>query len=369
MLCPSCGRETPQQATCANCGATLSPAARLPIALFKWGSLLLAIAGVVALIISASRLAVPQVTIGELNATTNLAYVQVSGTVSSTPRFDSATNFLSFHLDDGTGDLTVNAYRSETQFLISNSLTPQLGDRITLEGTLRLREDSISLTLAAPERVVLEHPQPTERLIGSLTVDDELTLVLIRGQIVDKREPFPGFNVWVIADPTGQIDATIPLDVVSLTGPLPDLASGDSVQLSGLITLYRNQPQLTLTSTQTILKLAPGSIVFPTPAPTPSPLPPTLVTINQLSLAFIGSTVMLEGTIQEADDFSQGKHFTFKDDTGQITLLLWQDLIDELTLADQLQVGIKLRVIGQIEEFNGEMEIIPATSSDLTIIP
>lgn len=369
MFCPSCGRETPQQATCAQCGATLNPAQRLPLNLFKWGSLLLALAGVTALIISASRTAVPQVTLGQLNATANLAYVRVSGTVSTTPRYDSATNFLSFHLDDGTGDLIVNSYRAETQSLITNNQLPQLGDRLTLEGTLRLREDSASLTLTAPQRLVREHPTPTERLIGSLTSEDELTLVLIRGQIVDQREPFPGLNVLVIADPSGQIDATLPLETVTLTGPLPDLSSGDLVQLSGIITLYRNRPQLTLTSTQNILKLEPGSIIFPTPAPTPSPLPPALVTINQLSLAYIGATVSLEGTIQSSEDFTKGKRFTLTDNTSTITLLLWQDLFDELPFKDQLQPSAKLRVTGQIEEFNGQLEIIPTTTSDLTLIP
>jgi DNA/RNA endonuclease YhcR with UshA esterase domain len=368
MNCPSCGRETPPGDTCAHCGATLSPTHRLPLGFFKWASLLLALAGVAALIVSASRAAVPQITIGHLNAAANLAYVRVSGTVVTTPRYDPDTQYLSFHLDDGTGELTVNAYRAETQSLISNLQIPSLGDRVTLEGTIRLREDSASLTLAAPERLVIEHPAPVERTIGSISVDDEHTLVLIRGELLDRREPYPGLTVLAVADPTGEIDAVIPSDVVALTGPIPSLAPGDFLELTGVITLYRDMPQITITSSQNIQRLdsLPAPIATRPAQPT---LPPQNVSVGQITLAYVGATVTVEGAIQNSEDFSKGKRLTLADDTGSITLLLWQDVLDTIPNADQLVPGTRVRVIGKIDEYKGALEIVPQRGSDIVVNP
>lgn len=367
MNCPSCARETPPGDTCAHCGATLSPAHRLPLGFFKWASLLLALVGVAALIVSASRAAVPQITIGQLNATVNLAYVRVSGTVVTTPRYDLDTQYLSFHLDDGTGELTVNAYRAETQSLISNLKIPSLGDRATLEGTIRLREDSASLTLAAPERLVIEHPAPVERAIGSISIDDELTPVLVRGQLIDLREPYPGLTVLTVADPTGEIDAAIPSDVVSLTGQPPTLMTGDFVQITGVITLYRDTPQITITSSQNIQRLdsLPAPIATRPAQPT---LPPQNVSVGQITLAYVGATVTVEGAIQNPEDFSKGKRLTLTDDTGSITLLLWQDVLDTIPAADQLTPGTHIRVTGKIDEYKGSLEIAPQLGSDVVVV-
>ncbi len=371
MICPSCGRETPAAETCAHCGATLSVKNRFPLGVLKWATLLLALLGTAALIFSARRFAVPQVKIDSLNAAVNLAYVRVSGRIISTPRYDPDSQSLSFHLSDDTGEITIHANRAETQSLISNSLIPQLGDRITLEGALRLREDSLSLTLAASDSVVIEHPTPGARFIGSISNQEELTLVIVRGQILDRRDPYPGLTVLTLADPTGQIDAVVPADVVSLTGPLPEMGTGDFVQFTGVVTLYRNAPQLTLTASQNIHRLqTPPDFRLPAPILPPTvSAPQTATPIHYITLGQVGDILLVEARITAAEDFSKGKRFTLDDGSGSIILLLWQDVYDQLPDPDQLQPGAKVRVTGEIEVFDGQFEIIPREASDIVVEP
>jgi DNA/RNA endonuclease YhcR with UshA esterase domain len=73
----------------------------------------------------------------------------------------------------------------------------------------------------------------------------------------------------------------------------------------------------------------------------------------------VGKTVTLTGTLSEPETFSAGVKFSLSDDSGAITLLLWQNVYDALPDADKLASGVQVEVTGEIEEYQGELEIIP----------
>ena len=95
---------------------------------------------------------VPTLKIGQAQATMNFAYVRVQGQVMRAPSLDPDSGYLSFWIADDTGELLVSSYRSTTQALMSQGQVPGIGDRVTVEGTLRVRPDSASLTLNSAER-------------------------------------------------------------------------------------------------------------------------------------------------------------------------------------------------------------------------
>ncbi|MEE9616748.1 MAG: OB-fold nucleic acid binding domain-containing protein, partial [Anaerolineae bacterium] len=61
----------------------------------------------------------------------------------------------------------------------------------------------------------------------------------------------------------------------------------------------------------------------------------------------------------EPEVFSAGVKFPLEDDTGTIILLLWQNVYETIPDADQLVTGARVEVMGRIEEYRGELEIIP----------
>ncbi len=388
MICPSCGRETDSPETCAHCGATLLPQHRLPLGIFKWASLLLAIAGVIALLVSASHTAAPQIAIGEIGATMNLAYVRVSGTVISSPKYDPDSGYLSFRMDDGTGELTVSSYRAETQALVNSNSVPALGDRIALEGTLRLREDSSALTLVAPERLTIERPAPVERAIGSLSIDDDGLAVLIRGQVRDVREPYPGLTLYTLGDASGEMDAALYRDTISLWGEPASVAAGDSIQVNGVITLYRDTPQLIITTPSNIQLLAAlqasnfpfAPTTSPTPAalaaaPTPDlrptlvPLPPCAdATCTPVANATVGQSITAEGQIVLAESYAGGFRFGLRDSTGTITLLLPESIYKTIPALDTLRPGAVVRAAGRVAVYQGDMQLEPASAANVSIL-
>jgi DNA/RNA endonuclease YhcR with UshA esterase domain len=47
------------------------------------------------------------------------------------------------------------------------------------------------------------------------------------------------------------------------------------------------------------------------------------------------------------------------DGTGEIVLLLWQNVYDAIPDAERLDAGVRVEVTGQVEEYRGELEIVP----------
>jgi DNA/RNA endonuclease YhcR with UshA esterase domain len=87
-------------------------------------------------------------------------------------------------------------------------------------------------------------------------------------------------------------------------------------------------------------------------------LPPE-ATIDVLTPADVGRVMILRGTLSERETFSQGVRFRLDDGTGSIILLLWQNVYDEIVDAEQLVVGARVEVTGEIEEYRGDLEIVP----------
>ena len=96
---------------------------------------------------------------------------------------------------------------------------------------------------------------------------------------------------------------------------------------------------------------AAGESPQPTLAPTQA--------IGDVTLGDVGQTITLAGTLGEKEIFSAGVKFPLNDDSGTIILLLWQDVYDVMPNADRLVAGTRVEVVGRVDEYQGDLEIIP----------
>jgi len=353
--CPSCGRFVGPHESCPYCGAALAP--RLSIRLLKYGALALAAVGLLILLLFAGRSQVPLVAISDLSPTMNFAYIRVEGTVSRQPGYDPEDGSLDFWLDDGTGELYVGVYRNEAEVLLAAGNAPHLGDQVQVDGTLRLREDFTSLTVNVPESLVVTRPEPTRVEIGALTPDWEGRPVQVVGVVREAREPYPGMIILALRDTTGSVDITISDDVINLTGELPPaaLTVGAALQVEGVVTLYGDSPQIALTDAAGAVPLSVAVEFAPA------------LTIGEMGSESAGRFARLSGAVTAVNPFSAGVKLTLDDGTGDIIVLLWQDLADLVAAGAPLEPGMQMNVVGEIAEYRGELEIIPETSADVKI--
>ena len=111
--------------------------------------------------------------IGSVVATTNYAYVRIEGLVTRGPIYDVDAQSLRFYITDDTGEIQATTFRDVTEQLVAKNQVPATGDKISVEGTLRIRDDFNSLNVASATNLHSRPPSPVEINIGEIGQDDE----------------------------------------------------------------------------------------------------------------------------------------------------------------------------------------------------
>lgn len=353
--CPSCGRFVGPYETCPYCGADVGK--RLPLRLIKGVAVLLATVGLIALWWAARNVEVPLLTAEQALGTMNMAYVRLQGDVARGPTYDAEGEYLSFWLDDGTGEVMVSAYRDVTQALVSEERVPTLGDEVEVAGTLRIREDFVSLTLNVPDHLTLERPDPVPAQAGTLTSLDEGLRVVVTGEVRETFTPYEGLTLITVQDASGEVPVTIDETLTALTGPLPDVAEGQGITITGTVALYRDEPQI-----------APASVRDIVLSEKSADAAAELRTLASLSEADEGAWVRAQGRVVALTGFRGGVKATLDDGTDQCLLLLWNRVHDALSDPTALDVGAEVEVEGKVQLYEGTLELVPEHAGNVKLL-
>jgi len=352
--CPSCGRYVGPYEACPYCGARLT--GRTPIRVVKIAAIVLATVGLAVLWLAATRAEVPLIQIGQAGATMNMAYVRLEGHCTRAPTYDPESDYLSFWIEDDTGEIRISAYRAETRRIIEQGRVPALGDLVEVAGTLRVREDFLSLTINVPEQLKVTRAEPADRDIGTIVPEDQYLRVRVRGQVRDIYEPYHGLTLITVRDATGSIPVAVSEDLIALSGVTPTLTTGQPVEVVATVSLYGDTPQLVPASVADIVPLSePVHIAVEKQ-------------IGELTTADAGQLVVVRGTVTEVDPFSSGVKYTLDDTTGSIIVLLWQSVYDALPDPTALDVGAEVQVQGEVSQYRGELELVPELAEDVHIL-
>jgi DNA/RNA endonuclease YhcR with UshA esterase domain len=353
--CPSCGRDAGTNELCPHCGADLKR--RVKIRTFGIIAIVVAVVGVAILLFFASRAPVPAVKVSDIESTSNYAYVQINGVVSRGPNYNPDSQSITFWLRDDTGEIMVSAFRDQTQELIAADRVPAPGDVIALQGTLRVRDGSPSLTIDSADAVKLTRAtaEAEDRSIGSITPDDDLTGARIVGVVRKINEPFTGLKLITLRDATGAIDVALPTDFEAAFGATPPITIGQSIQVLGTITKFEDTPQLTMRRGADITSLADAVALAKF-----MPLP-------EISETNVGKWVRTQGEIAQVAPGDKNTKLTLSDKDKRLTVLIWPDAWAVLP-QDDFQSGTKLSVQGEVSLFRGDLEIVPELPSDLEVL-
>ena len=356
--CPDCDRYVGPYEACPYCGAPM--AGRLSIRAVKAAAVLLATLGLASLWFVARRTEVPVISIHQACAATNLAYVRIEGRCSRGPSYDPGTEYLSFWVADGSGEMRVASYRGETRVLLDQNRVPALGDEVSVAGPLRVKGDHVSLTLNIPEEMSVKRSDPEPCTLSELETDQALRRVAVRGQIRRVTEPYAGLTVFTLQDETGSVDVALNDDAVALGGVTPTLTIGEVVDVVATVSEYGSEPQLVVASGAEIIPNLGAAFLFPH------------AFVTELSAADAGRWVRVRGLVSEVNPFSAGVKLLIDDGSGTLTVLLWEDLCaalsDDPVGGQSLSTGSEIEVAGRIAEYGGELELIPELMADVRIL-
>jgi RecJ-like exonuclease len=73
-----------------------------------------------------------------------------------------------------------------------------------------------------------------------------------------------------------------------------------------------------------------------------------------------GQRAAVVGRVTAVASFSRGYRFTLSDDSGQVTLLMWDNVYDDCWDAPQINLGAAVWALGEVGYFEGELQIVPS---------
>jgi DNA/RNA endonuclease YhcR with UshA esterase domain len=311
-------------------------------------TVVLAIAGTFAFVLASRATPRPLTAIAAVQPSMNYAYVRIEGVVPAFPALQD--DYLSFRVMDAGGDMRVSAYRNVVQQLVAQGRVPKPGDRVTVEGTLRIRDDEPALILNAVDGLTASTPDAPAiklRALDAMAIGERAT---VQGQVRRIREIGPHLRVLTLREGNATADVLLPIDEMAF-GEAPALQAGDWVQVAGGIGEYRDAKQLLPSAASAITKIN-----------TPSP---DLRPIAALSDDLLGQWVSVQAQVDDLRPFAQGMRLMLREDDATITAVLFDSAWQHMPFSSTLQAGDVIQLQGELSDYRGELEIVPELPADV----
>jgi DNA/RNA endonuclease YhcR with UshA esterase domain len=398
----------------------------LNLRVWRYAAILAIVLGPALLWNVACRGEIPLVEAQAITLSMNGDCVRVQGVVARYPDYDPIAERLAFLLDDGTGTVLVILKPDEVRALLDRNQVPTVGDRVSVAGivragTARALGDFVSLTVGALAHLEVKAPVPVESSVADAVAGALYSKVLVKGQVSEVWQPYGALTILRLQDGTGEIDVVYDQNLVWISGAPTVILPGDFVGVRGVVTDHNGQSQIALdaasglqrlselaaqttavqadgarsaetshgpTVTVTIMPASPTPTEsFPMTRPTSTvttTLAPVLrgdseriepgaagaspVQTGALPEAPLGSSVMVEGRLEQATLLSAGCKSVVNDGSGPGVVWLPNALYGQLVDPEGWNVGAVVRVTGRVSEYNGELEVVPQSPDAIVTV-
>lgn len=293
--------------------------------------------------------------IGSIEPADQYLRVRVQGQVREmyTP-YDGLTLIT---IRDETGTIPV-AVSDELVALSGVTPTITTSQLIEVVAAVSLYGDTPQLVPAttADIRPLEQAPAIAEEMpIAALKESDVGRLARVRGTVT-RVESFSSGLKLTVDDGSGTLIVLLwqsLYDALSRSHTTQALDVGAEVTVQGTLSQYRGALEM--------IPELPDDIQILAQAP-----PPEVVAAGELGKADVGRVVTLHGTLGPPEPFSAGVKFVLDDGSGQIVLLLWNDVYAEAP--PELDAGAEVRVTGEIAEYRGDLELVPRHGGEIELL-
>lgn len=293
--------------------------------------------------------------IGTLTLADTGRWVQVQGQIVESDPFSSG---IKFTLDDGSGQVVVLLWDS-IYAQVPYSATLDVGARVRVQGAVSEYRGELEIVPEVYQDVTIlvAAPPPEEATVADLSPADVGRMVTLRG-VLGPAAPFSKGVRYALNDGSGEITLLLWSNVVE-EAPA-GLGGGAEVRVLGQIAEYKGALEIVPRRGSDIVVLGQGTL--------PTPAPATITPIAEITTAHEGQVLTVEGTLGKIEAFSSGLRGPLRDDSGEILLLLWQNVVDTFPEADKLTAGAWVRVTGKVQVYQGTLEIVPEAAG-IVLLP
>jgi DNA/RNA endonuclease YhcR with UshA esterase domain len=180
--------------------------------------------------------------------------------------------------------------------------------------------------------------------------------VTISGTVVNTASFASGFK-FTLSDGTGQVTLLMWHDVYDECWAAPQLNRGATVTATGEVGMFEGELQIVPDFGGDVKVTAVGG-----------PFAPAR-NIGDLG-NHLNELVEIRGQINRVESISSGAKLFVMDDTGEVVVFVWSNILDRVPNNVALGVpGTRVRVVGAVEEFRSNREVVPALPYDIEVLP
>jgi DNA/RNA endonuclease YhcR with UshA esterase domain len=179
--------------------------------------------------------------------------------------------------------------------------------------------------------------------------------VALLGRIVDATQFASGVRS-IVDDDSGSVVVWMPQVVYEGLADRRGWRVGSQVRVVGRVDQYKDE-----------IEVVPRSASHVVVVHAVLPDSERVVVIAELGAASVGRHVTVEAQVAVVEPFSEGVKLTIDDGSGQVTLLLWQNVYEAVPDRAQLAAGATIRALGKVQEYRGMLEIVPGLGMDVIV--
>lgn len=180
--------------------------------------------------------------------------------------------------------------------------------------------------------------------------------VTVNGRVIATASFSHGFR-FILDDGQGQATLLMWHNVYDDAWDAPKLNIGAAVRASGEVGQYEGEWQIVPDFGGDVKVTEPGGSFAPVRA------------IGELG-NHMGELAQVSGVIVRLESSSSNVRIFLADDSGEILVLLWRNVLDRIPNNVALgEPGTRLRVTGRVDTFRSNRQLVPALPYDVELLP
>jgi len=89
--------------------------------------------------------------------------------------------------------------------------------------------------------------------------------------------------------------------------------------------------------------------------------------ISEINTSQLNEIVEISGQIAGVWDLTKGRKYQVRDDSGEIPVILWDDILEAIPARERLRAGAMVALSGRVSEYKGELRVVPAEGAQVQL--
>ncbi len=181
--------------------------------------------------------------------------------------------------------------------------------------------------------------------------------VTVRGRVVATASFSKGFK-FTLEDGTGQVTLLMWHNIYDACAAAPQLNIGATVISNGQVGEYEGELQIEPPFPERVDVVSAGGAFAPE------------YKIGALG-DHLNEIATITGLIENVEDAGSGVKIWVKDETGEVLVFIWDNVLERIPQANPAlgTPGARVRITGEVQEYKGTLEIVPTLPYDVEVLP